>query len=113
MISMVSCSSSISNRPLWVYPLVPFVISPENPLYHGSISLKSSPLSFDLMQSTSSLGLKQGMFVDQPVPMPSAPLTKTSGIIGKYLEKYKNSYELILNKVPFRLNHLPVIFEVF
>ena len=34
------------------------------------------------MMSHSSLGLKLGMYVDHPVPIPWHPLTKTIGMIG-------------------------------
>lgn len=38
-------------------------------------------------QPTRSRGLKLGMEVDQPVPMPSAPLTSTVGTMGMYLQR--------------------------
>ena len=43
------------------------------------------PPDHTLRFSAISRGLKLGMEVDQPVPMPSAPLTSTSGRMGMYL----------------------------
>lgn len=52
------------------------------PLYQGIISSNASPLNFLLIYSQISLGLKLGIFVDHPVPIPSDPLIRINGKIG-------------------------------
>ena len=49
------------------------------------MSSGSSPSSMRRRLATMSRGLKLGMEVDQPVPMPSAPFTSTVGSTGMYL----------------------------
>jgi energy-coupling factor transporter ATP-binding protein EcfA2 len=54
------------------------------PLYQGLISIKFSPRNFLFKLSLISKGLKQGILVLHPVPIPSHPLTKIIGKIGTY-----------------------------
>lgn len=60
---------------------------PLNPRYHGFIATGCSPSSMSRRLATMSRGLKLGMEVDQPVPMPSAPFTSTVGTTGMYLRQ--------------------------
>ena len=86
-ISVISTvfSSSCSTRPqILNFPESIFSISPSHPLNHGYISSKSPPSMSLRMFATISAGLKLGILVDHPVPIPSAPFTKSIGITGKY-----------------------------
>jgi hypothetical protein len=56
---------------------------PVKPLYQGNIISYGSLFIRRFKFATISLGLKQGINVLQPVPIPSAPFTKESGIIGR------------------------------
>jgi hypothetical protein len=62
--------------------LTPPTIDPVNPLYQGTNSSNSSPLSFLFIYWQISLGLKLGMEVDHPVPIPSAPFIRSKGRTG-------------------------------
>ena len=56
-------------------------------LYHGCMGTSKSPSSKRRRLATISLGLKFGINVLHPVPMPSAPFTSTMGMTGIYLLK--------------------------
>lgn len=60
---------------------------PLKPRYHGFMGSGCSPSSMRRRLATMSRGSKLGMEVDQPVPMPSAPLTSTVGSSGMYLRQ--------------------------
>ena len=61
----------------------PAVMCPLKFLYHGPIFSTPSPSSTRRMLATRSRGLKLGMEVDHPVPMPSDPFTSSSGSMGR------------------------------
>lgn len=69
-------------------------------LYQGSIGARSSSKRRRLKLATMSRGLKLGMNVLQPVPIPSAPFTSTMGITGIYL--YKQTLHLEDSMCKFR-----------
>ena len=63
-------------------PLSAGCIWPEKPRYQGIMVSGSSPCIMRFRLATISRGLYIGTDDDQPVPIPSEPLTRTMGRIG-------------------------------
>lgn len=77
----------------------------------------SSPSSMRFRLATKSLGLKLGILVIQPVPIPSAPLTRIMGMIGQYLQIAilsidGNNSNIKHKHAPFRFDALVVVGKI-